>query len=203
MLRDTLGILVIFGVILSQNLTAKGNDEDRFERATTRDKSPSNITPQKLISVKDATMGYINKLRAKPQKCSSKPAPALKWNEELYKKAKEHSIDMALNNFLSHTGSGKESDVTAQVLKLGRGSTFPERMNQGKKTDRFSVELLAAVHQKYYKTPKEILDFWIKGGKTCREIMNPKVTDVAIAKVINHKTKKAYWTLILSGKKLK
>jgi len=190
--------------------------DDKFEKAKTEIKNtqapaiesappatqqiPS--TPVKKISIKDATINAINKLRSQPQICSSKPVRALIWNPYFYQIAKEHSIDMAVNGKVQHDGFGGETDLTAKKLGLKRGSKFYERVNQkiGSK-DLLSGELVIATSKEFYKTPKEILNYWINKPKDCKVIMDPRFSDVALSKVISNKNGKAYWTLILVGKR--
>ena len=50
----------------------------------------------------------INQFRSQAQICSGRTvaaAPALSWNGALANASARHSLDMALNNFFSHTGS--------------------------------------------------------------------------------------------------
>ncbi len=189
--------------------------EDKFEKAKN---SPNTQTPTiesaqpvihqaqpkpiKKVSIKDATIEAINKLRAQPQICSSKPVRPLIWNPYFYEIAKEHSIDMAVNGKVQHDGFGGETDLTAKKLGLKRGSKFYERVNQkiGSR-ELLSGELVIATSKDFYKTPKEILNYWINKPKDCKVIMDPRFSDVALSKVISNKNGKAYWTLILVGKR--
>ena len=168
--------------------------------ATTQQIPPSK--PVKKISIKDATIKAINKLRSQPQICSSKPVRPLIWNPYFYEIAKEHSIDMAVNGKVQHDGFGGETDLTAKKLGLKRGSKFYERVNQkvGSR-ELLSGELVIATSKEFYKTPKEILNYWINRPKDCKVIMDPRFSDVALSKVISNKNGKAYWTLLLVGKR--
>jgi len=205
-------ILIILATTLSY-----GAYGDKFERADnapqiSNNTNSNNTSPalneapnipqvQKVkISIKDATMETINLLRTTNQMCA--PATrALRWNEALYQVTKEHSIDMAVNSMLKHDGSGKETDITAKNLRLNRGSHFYERVNQRKDSKEIlSGELVVSVGETSYQTPKEVLNYWINRPNDCKVIMDPRFSDVALSKVINKKTGRAYWTLMLAGK---
>jgi len=189
-------------IILASILSFLNADliNDKFEKPTNIASTTTAKKPRKL-SIKEATLIAINKIRTTPQICSN-PVSPLVWNDRLYQIAKEHSIDMAIHNFASHQGSGKKSDLTAQRLKLNRGSFFYERVNQKKDSNEIlSAELVTAVNKHYYKTPAQILNYWIKSKENCKIIMDPRFSDVALSKVISNKTNKAYWTLLLIGKR--
>jgi len=182
----------LFAIFLTVNLNAQ---PDRFERA----KRANETTETKKISIQEATLKAINDIRTKNQYCAKATTP-LVWNKDLYNLAKEHSIDMAVNNFLSHDGSGGEYDITAKRLGLNRGSKFYERVNQEKDSRKFlSGELVLAVEKNSLQTPKDVINFWMKKENNCKVIMDPRFVNVALSKVISNKSGKAYWTLLLLG----
>ena len=155
------------------------------------------------LTISEATLLAVNSARIKPQVCA-KPTKQLKWNQGLYQVAKEHSIDMAVNGKLSHNGSGTKTDVTAKRLKLKRGSFFFERVNQKPYSkELLSGELVIRSDTKSLKSPKDLIQYWIKKPKDCKVIMDSRFTDVALAKVISNKDNKAYWTLMLMGPRKK
>lgn len=62
---------------------------------------PSNAVEKKMVRL-------INNARAGERKCGFKrcaPVPPVRWDSKLAKAALNHSIDMAKNDILSHTGS--------------------------------------------------------------------------------------------------
>ena len=188
----------IFHTLLcSSLLLAQGNKitPDHFERA------PQQQTEVKKLTIKEAALKAINSVRTHPQMCSN-GAPALQWNEHLYNMAKEHSIDMAVTGLLQHNGSGTKTDVTAIRLKLNRGSFFYERVNQKVNSKNlFSGELIVRTSIDTLTSPKTVISYWIKHPKDCQLIMNPNFTSFAMAKVISNKDNRAYWTLLLAGKR--
>ena len=161
----------------------------------------SNSTLQKKskLTIAEATLKAINSARAKNQTCA-KATSALRWNPALYQKTKEHSIDMAVTNKLSHIGSGTQTDITAINLELKRGSHFYERVNQKKDSKKIlSAELIIRTEQSSLKSPRDLINYWITKPNDCKVIMDSRFTDVALSKVISNKDNKAYWTLMLIG----
>jgi len=83
-------------------------------------------------SLKNEYLTAVNNARAVGRTCGELgffPAvPPLVWNDGLYKSAYEHSEDMNVVGYFSHSGSGGASDWTAQVQELGRKSTPAERI---------------------------------------------------------------------------
>ncbi len=188
-------ILILLG--LSALLGAENIVSDSYEKAKGVVTQKSLTKPKLTIS--EATLKAINDVRSKPQICSQ-PVSPLRWNPVLYRYAKEHSIDMALNHMLSHVGSGKESDKTAKRLGLKRGSFFYERVNQkANNKDLYSGELIIRTDTASLKSPKELINYWVQRPKDCKVIMDSKFSDVALAKVVSNVDKKAYWTLLLAG----
>ena len=96
--------------------------------------------------------------------------------------------------------SGTKTDITAIDLGLTRGSHFYERVNQKKDSKKIlSAELIIRTEANSYKSPKDIINYWISKPKDCKVIMDSRFSDVALAKVISNKDEKAYWTLMLIG----
>ena len=192
--------------LISLATIASAAGTDRFEKADNVIKSANAATtvvakkPTKKISIKDATMKAINAIRTSNQACAKATTPLI-WNEALYNVTKEHSVDMAANSMLSHDGSGKNTDLTAKRLNLKRGSHFFERVNQKVNSKEIlSGELVVSVAANSYKSPKAVLNYWIHRPNDCKVIMDPRFSDVALSKVLNTKTGRAYWTLMLAGR---
>jgi len=193
-------IYLIFTLSILSNLFAQ-NIGDKFEKAQVI-ATKSTPTSHKL-TISQATVKAINEIRAKRQICSE-PVNPLRWNQTLYNYAKEHTVDMAVTKKLSHDGSGTKTDVTAKNLGLKRGSHFYERVNQkvNDKTIR-SGELVIRSDINSLKNPQELINYWVKIPNDCKVIMDPNFSDVALAKVVDNKNKKAYWTLLLAGSRAK
>ncbi len=175
---------------------------DSFQRAQVSAEPISN-QPNKILTISEATLKAINKARSQQQLCS-KATTAVRWNESLYIVAKEHSIDMAVNGKVQHSGSGGKTDITAKRLKLTRGSFFYERVNQEKGSKKvYSGEIVIRSSISALKNPKELINYWMKSPKNCKVIMDSGYSDVALAKVVSNIDQKSYWTLLLAGKRAK
>lgn len=146
-------------------------------------------------SQKKEFLDAVNEARATGRTCGKygyMPAvPALKWDDRLYNAAYEHSEDMAASNHYAHTGSGGEHDWTAQVLNLGRGSTYGERaINNGFNYSWFGENVAAA-----YMTTKDVMEAWLKSEDHCRNIMETKYEYLGVGMVENEDSQwKVYWT---------
>ncbi len=188
---------IFFTILLISIIYAQPNDS--FEAAPKKiSQINMNNISSKKISIKDATLKAINELRSKNQICSKSTTP-LKWNKNLYEYAKEHAVDMAVNHFLSHNGSGKKEDLTAQRLGLKRGSYFYERVNQEKDSKKIlSGELILAVSANSMKRPKDVLSYWINREKDCLLIMDSRFKSVGLSKVVDTNINRAYWVLLLA-----
>ena len=194
---------------------ANAETKDVFKKATTNAIEKSALittTPtvkkdlivpakKRKLSIAQATILAINSVRSQNQICAKATTP-LKWSQELYNVAKEHSIDMATSGLLSHEGSGTQYDFTAKKLGLKRGSHFYERINQERDSKQYlSGELIVRTDKNNFYSPKDVINYWIKIDKDCKIIMDPRFSEVALSKVISKKDNKAYWTLNLRGKK--
>ena len=199
--------------ILATTLTAANLQatKDDFTKATqkinqiqtnTAIKAPIKTVQKKKLTIAEATLLAANNLRTKPQICS-KATKQLRWNKGLYQVAKEHSIDMAVNQKLAHDGSGLKEDATAQRLSLKRGSHFYERVNQKENSKEILSGELVTRSNISLKSPKDLLNYWIARPVDCKVIMDARFTDIALAQVISNKDNKTYWTLMLVGPRKK
>ena len=192
---------IIVASLSAQNLqTAK----DSFQKAVVQSNQTQELNttykPVKhKMTIAQATLLAINSVRLKPQICSKASTP-VRWNESLYQVTKEHSVDMAITGKLSHDGSGTQSDKTAKNLGLNRGSYFYERVNQKENSKKIlSSELVIRTSKNSYKSPKDLINYWITKPQDCKILMDSRFTDVAMSKVISNRDNKAYWTLMLVG----
>ena len=144
-------------------------------------------------ATKNSYLSAVNKMRAVPRQCGTKTYRAAKplvWNEALYKASYEHSKDMALCNYFSHKGSGKESDWTAKKQKLGQCSTLVNRI----KNNGYGRYGGLAENISYgVKSVEKAMQQWITSDGHCQNIMNPKFTDFGMARVVSENGT-VYWT---------
>lgn len=148
-------------------------------------------------SQKQNFLDAINAARADTQDCKEHgvfdPAPALKWNDKLYKAAYEHTQDIAIHGIVEHDGTNTASDWTAKDSKLGRGSHFYERITaNGYKNYKIIEENVAG--GTYLDTPEKVVDAWIKSPGHCANLMNKDVTEVGMALVKKNTKYTHYWS---------
>jgi uncharacterized protein YkwD len=148
----------------------------------------------------DEYMKAINDARTKEggQDCGKHghfdPAPPLKWNDQLYRSAYEHSYDMAKSDTFSHDGSGTEYDWTAQVQDLGRGSKLQDRVenNNYKNWKKIGENIAAGTD---FKSAKDAVEAWIESDDHCENLMNPDFTEVGMSVVYDEDSYyHYYWT---------
>jgi uncharacterized protein YkwD len=153
-------------------------------------------------ALKSKYLDAINAARAEVQDCGAEgvfdSAPALVWNDRLGNAAYEHSFDMALSDTFSHTGSGTDSDMTAQSNEAKHGSTFRERIEHNGYVDYHTIgENIAAG----FETPKEVVNAWLKSSHHCANLMNPDFSEVGMAFIEKADTKYTqYWSQEFGGK---
>ena len=157
-----------------------------------------NYNPPKLPKSQIKKFLYlINKARSKYQDCGvygvKPPAKPLKWNWQLYKAAYEHSVDMAMNNFLEHYGSNTKYDLTGKIY--GVSNQILRAKAHGYKNNDYIGENI--LYGNYHFSLKEVVDSFIEHDEHCPNMMNPRFKDVAVAYYKNPKTGLEYWTLIL------
>lgn len=121
-----------------------------------------------------------NKARSQGRSCGGTfypPAPALKWNCTLASAAKNHSQDMATNNFFNHSGSDG-----LQVWDRARNLGYDYRA---------IAENIAAG----YADVDSVVSGWLGSSGHCKNIMNKNYKEMGAAKVDNASSNyRSYWT---------
>ena len=117
----------------------------------------------------------------------------LKWNEKLYKAAYEHNVDMSKSGKISHTGSGSESDHTAKINHLGRGSTYKERvLGNGYTFTQLKENITVGTN---IDSAKKAVEMWLNSAGHCKNLMDANVTDMGMSHVYEeNSTYKNFWT---------
>jgi uncharacterized protein YkwD len=119
------------------------------------------------------------------------PSRALRWNDELYASAYEHSSDLAQSNTFSHLGSGTEFDITG-ANSGGEKSQFFERIESNGYTNYYTLGENIAGGQ---ENITEAMEAWLESPAHCTNIMNDKFEEVGIAVVVAEDTTfEIYWT---------
>jgi uncharacterized protein YkwD len=153
-------------------------------------------------------LAIINYVRTLPINCGDVQGPTttLIWNGSLYSAAKEHSEDMAQNNFVATNGSGSATDVTAYNLGLDSGSTPRQRASNYGYKERIVYENDAkTVASNGELSDDDIIttvENLLKEKKHCENIMNGYVDSFGMSastRTIDGTTY-IYWTQLFGGK---
>ncbi|KHN66373.1 hypothetical protein AV645_09885 [Acinetobacter calcoaceticus] len=127
-----------------------------------------------------AVLDRINQVRQQSRQCGQQyfsAAKPLSWNNNLYKGALAHSVDMANHNFLSHVSSTGQDLRTRLKNYNALGKANGENVASGQ------------------KTLNEVITKWLASPLHCSNIMNPKFTTYALACASDQSVKqKSYWT---------
>lgn len=139
----------------------------------------------------------INEARSETRSCGSygtfEAANPIRWSNKLYKASKAHSIDMATNGQMTHTGSGKKTDIASGFFSQ---STVGDRVKYFDYKFKGIAENIGAGQKSY----KDVVDAWMKSPGHCKNIMNPLYTEIGMSKEINNNAKyKIFWTLNLGA----
>lgn len=166
------------------------------------DTSTTTTLPAGVPAIDAATiqvyLDVINTARGQQQNCGTKgikPAVApVIWNDKLYAAAWQHSNDLAKTNTFSHTGSGTVTDVAAQALHPGIGSSVEERIEYNGYTGWLTYgENLAA--GTVMDQAQEAIDGWLSSDGHCENLMNADFTEVGMAVVYDPNSYYTYyWT---------
>jgi len=134
-------------------------------------------------SISKNILEHINEVRAQGRMCGNQYYEAAKpvvWNKKLAEASLQHSLDMAENGFLSHTGSN--------------GDELYERLL------RVQYEWIASAENigHGFRDSEEAIKSWLSGKMHCKNIMDPEFKEIgaAYAKSANQRT---YWTLVFGG----
>ncbi len=140
-------------------------------------------------SIKYKYLTAINTFRSQGRSCGTagyfSAAPALRWNDSLYRASYEHSRDMMQSNSFSHKGSQSTFDWTAKAQSLSRASSFKDRIKNNGYTKWKNIAENIAMGS---YTVDQVMDQWISSDGHCANIMNPQFTDVGMAQF------NAFWT---------
>jgi uncharacterized protein YkwD len=113
--------------------------------------------PATWTQFEDEVLVLVNQRRAAGATCGTTPypaVPAVAFNEKLREAARCHSLDMATQDYFSHTGLDG-SNPGARIAATGyRASAWGENIAAG------------------YRTPQEVVDGWMTSPGHCTNIMN-------------------------------
>ncbi len=108
-------------------------------------------------------------------------AAPLAWNGKLFDAAAGHSLDMANNNYFSHTSQD--------------GRSFSQRISDAGYAWSAVGENIAAGQ----RTVEDVMNGWLQSPGHCANIMNGSFTEVGVSCVSNDASSyKQYWTMDLA-----
>ena len=149
-------------------------------------------------ATKQAYLDAINAARAVGRTCGEygyfPPAPPVEWSDALYRAAAEHNYDMVASGVYSHYGSGTQSDWTAQVQELGRGSEPGERIINNGVIDNGGAENIAMFPTS--GSINDVVKLWLDSPAHCMAIMTSDYNEIGLSKTNGENYD--YWTLELS-----
>lgn len=158
------------------------------EESATAEETPSqseNLSVGCALTDYQKTMlEQINKARAVARSCGAthfEPAPALTYSCEIQPAAINHSVDMATNNFFSHTGSDGLR-VSHRVTDTGyEWAVVGENIAAG------------------FSSVPEVMEGWLNSEGHCKNIMDPRFEHFAVARVnTNQADYDNYWTQVFA-----
>jgi uncharacterized protein YkwD len=129
-------------------------------------------------------LARVNAVRAAGRSCGTHgnfgPAPALVWNDLLTQAATAHSLDMAAQNYFSHTSLD--------------GRSFDQRISATGYAWQRAAENIAAGQNGV----QQVVDGWLASDGHCANIMEGALRDIGVACVsATATTYPTYWTMDL------
>jgi uncharacterized protein YkwD len=123
--------------------------------------------PREFDVNQDYVLHLVNNLRARGCYCDNtfmRPVGPLKWDSNLYRSAISHARDMEQYNYFSHFNK--------------KGQDIGERLDIMGYDWQVAGENLGEGQQDFI----EVLGDWKDSKSHCQMLMNPKVTDMAVAR---------------------
>lgn len=146
-------------------------------------------------------LNAINATRAEGADCGSEgyfpPAGPLEWSDSLYRAAYEHSQDMAISGRFDHSGSGTESDWTANVLDKERSTLGIRILNNSRGKLPGGTENIYASGGMPSPVDSAIAG-WNHSDPHCAALHGKEFTKVGLAHVYKGDSPSAYtdyWTM--------
>jgi len=145
--------------------------------------NPVELMPDPASAAQEV-LDATNAARAKGRQCGDSwmdAAPPVAWNDQLAEAALAHSKDMARLSYFSHVDR--------------RGQEVPQRAEaQG-----YSWRNIAENISRGQNTAQEAVNGWINSPGHCRNLMNPRFTEMGAGLAIHQaKHATAYWTQVFA-----
>lgn len=162
------------------------SDTDRVSIEISVPSTPGSAEGERRTSMLSA----INAARAQPQLCHGEsqprgPLPPVSWSNSLAQIALQHSMDMAENDFFSHTSSD--------------GTSFSSRVWPAWSGNRIGENIAAASNN---RSDSAIVQLWLDSTSGhCELIMNENMTHVGVGKAWNTDLSglRYFWTADFGG----
>ncbi|MBK7223695.1 MAG: CAP domain-containing protein [Saprospiraceae bacterium] len=127
------------------------------------DRTPSDLENRRMLDA-------VNQLRSQGCYCGRKYMPAaepLTWNDTLYLSAMNHAIEMHDFDFFAHYSKD--------------GKNIGERLDAFEYPWQYAGENLGEGQTSF----EEVLRDWLQSRSHCRMLMNPNMTEMAVARYKN------------------
>lgn len=134
-----------------------------FQTAADVSTTPQDIIDQCMSPMDIAMLAAVNDARSRARDCGEDSMAAvskLTWSCDLQLSAVKHAMDMAGNDFFSHTGSD--------------GSTIGDRVSRANYVWSWVGENIAAGQ----RSVEDVMQGWIESPGHCRNIMSPNFTEL-------------------------
>ena len=124
-------------------------------------------------------LDMVNDVRAKGCNCGNTAMPAvaaLTWNDMLAKAAFDHSDDMKVNNYFSHTSGGNKTAGDRMRLAGYDWRAYGENIASGQTTEQV------------------VMNSWLNSEGHCKNLMNKNFKEMGVGRSGN------YWTQVFGAK---
>ncbi len=137
--------------------------------------TPTNNDSASLVYNVNKTelLQFVNSVRTKGCTCGTTAMPSvgtLVWNDQLAKAAYDHSVDMNVNNYFSHTGLDGSSPGQRITAAGYAWNSYGENIAKG------------------YTNEQAVINAWLGSEGHCKNIMNAGFKDMGVGRMGN------YWT---------
>jgi uncharacterized protein YkwD len=170
-------------LLLPSSFWVRVSNSQGFTNSSTAAIEVRNAVPPAGDPLEDQLLVLMNQARAVGATCggaSMSPVPALTAVPSLQLAARLHSLDMALNNFFSHTSLDGRT-FTQRIRNAGyTGSPIAENIGLG------------------YAMPQDVMDSWMANAAQCTNIMSNAYRGIGIGYAAGSPNG-PYWTADFGG----
>ena len=174
-------ILIIIAILSVITFSCKKQDLPLNNESGSNGSTNSGGTPGTIIYNVDKAkiLPLINKVRQTGCNCgitSMPPVAPVVWNDKLAKAGYDHSVEMKVNSYFSHTGLNS-SNPGQRITAAGYlWKTYGENIAKG------------------YTTEQSVVNGWLSSEGHCKNIMNANFKEMGVGREEN------YWTQVFGAK---